>query len=152
MPHQFGCAADSYRRGLHPRILLGPDDLMRLRRQIRRGNGRTIFNGIRAKIAPVVDRLLAAETPQALDELLDPGKSIYASFAAQVEGSIHEMAMVAVLADDARAAQAARRVLVEARAGRDFSPSKTSVRSPTKTPPPVQSAMRCPDMNLTMSA
>jgi hypothetical protein len=118
MPHQFGCAADSYRRGLHPRILLGPDDLMRLRRQIRRENGRAIFKAIRAKIAPVVDGLLAAETPQALDELLDPGKSIYASFAAQVEGSIHEMAMVAVLADDARAAQAARRVLVEARAGR----------------------------------
>jgi hypothetical protein len=118
MLHQFGCAADLYRRGLHPRILVGPDDIARLRRQVRRGDGLKIFNAIRGKIAPVVDRLLAAETPEALDALLDPGKSVYESFANRVWNSIHEMAMVAVLADDERALQAARRVLVEAPAGR----------------------------------
>lgn len=114
--HTFGCAADLYRRGVHPRILVGPDDIARLRRRVRRGDGLKIFNAIRARIAPIVDRLLDADTPEALDRLLllAPGQSVYAGFASHADNAIHEMAMVAVLADDERALAAARRWLVEA--------------------------------------
>ncbi|MCX5659686.1 MAG: hypothetical protein NTW19_08190 [Planctomycetota bacterium] len=114
MPHTFGCAADLYHRRIHPRILVGPDDIVRLRQQVRRGDGLKLFNAICQKIAPLVDRLVVTETPEALDTLLDPGKSIWASFANQVENSIHDMAMVAVLADDERALVAVRRMLADA--------------------------------------
>lgn len=114
LPHRFGCAAASYPRGIHPRILVDPQDLARLRNRVRRGDGLRVFNAIRKNIAPVVDRLLAAESTEAVNSLLDPGKSIYASFANSVANSMHEMAMVAVLADDDRAFAAARRVIAEA--------------------------------------
>lgn len=115
MKHTFGCAAESYRRGVHPRILLGSDDVACLRRLIRRGDGLKIFNAICERIAPIVDGLLAADTPEALDALLspDPKQSFWSSFVNQADNAIHEMAMVAVLADDERALAAARRWMVD---------------------------------------
>ena len=43
----FGCAADLYRERVHPRVLIGPDDLARLRDRVKRGGGRRLMQALR---------------------------------------------------------------------------------------------------------
>ncbi|MDP6356448.1 MAG: hypothetical protein QF473_15160 [Planctomycetota bacterium] len=44
-----GAARDLYRRSVHPRVMLGLEDLARLKDQIRRGAGKKIMEAIRRK-------------------------------------------------------------------------------------------------------
>lgn len=109
MPHAFACAADLYKRGQHPRILVSPPDLARLRKEVRRGHGKKIFDHLRRNIAPVVDKVHAAGTEAELDEALKP-QGFWGDFANTVGNSIHDMAMAAVLTDDDRTMEAVRRL------------------------------------------
>ena len=112
MPHRFGCAADSYLRSIHPRILLDPADITRLRKSIRTGDGKKIFAGIVQRVTPIVDQVLAADTPEALEKLLDPAGG-WASFVTYLENTFHEIAMVAVLTGDERAMAAAKKIFAD---------------------------------------
>ncbi|MCX5661732.1 MAG: hypothetical protein NTW19_18795 [Planctomycetota bacterium] len=114
MPHAFACAADLYRRGQHPRILVSPPDLAKLRKDVLRGHGKKILAHIRRNIAPIVDKTLSCATDADLDRALTPDGS-WGDFVNNVGNSIHDMAMTVALgtapADDKRTMEAIRRLL-----------------------------------------
>ncbi|MCX5659386.1 MAG: hypothetical protein NTW19_06635 [Planctomycetota bacterium] len=105
MDFSFGSAVKLYQRHTHPRVLFGPDDLPKLKRQVRTGDGRRIMQAIRRKTRPDIDRLLSAA---GLAKTIEDAKR-------RIDGSIvwnlFDMAMVGALDDDADAIAAAKRGL-----------------------------------------
>ena len=51
----FRAAADLYKSRRHPRLLFGPTDLPKLRRQCRTGDGKIILDGLRPEIQTMID-------------------------------------------------------------------------------------------------
>ncbi len=102
-----GCARTLYARNAHPRVLLGPDDVTRLRRQVRTGRGRKIFDAMRRRVAPIIDRMLAADDMPAL--IAD--REHKGAFAQLAFAEALNIAMVGALGDDPRAIEAVRRYL-----------------------------------------
>lgn len=107
----FGCAADLYRERVHPRVLIGPDDLARLRDRVKRGGGRRLMQALREKVRPLVEAVLAADELPAL--IADYNRSPE-HLGPAIAGGVEEMAMVAALDLDADTIEATRRVLLAA--------------------------------------
>ncbi|MCX5658609.1 MAG: heparinase II/III family protein [Planctomycetota bacterium] len=106
-PFAFGSAAALYREHAHPRLLCDSAGLEHLRKQVRTGYGLTIMEALRLKVRPIVAEMLAAKDPVPLVRLrrgAEVGTGLALPFVADV-------AMVAVLDDDADAREAARRIL-----------------------------------------
>lgn len=48
--YHFAAAAGLYEKAIHPRIMLGPDDVQTLRKMVRSGPGKKIMNALRKKV------------------------------------------------------------------------------------------------------
>ena len=59
--YAFGAGAALYRQNVHPRVLLGPDDVTRLQRQILSGDGEKIMRALRRKVRPLTTQILACD-------------------------------------------------------------------------------------------
>lgn len=103
----FGVAAGLYAGGVHPRVVMGPDDIPRLRRAMRSGMRRKIMAGLRRKVAPLVTRVLA--DPRSADAVrsADRGVPDYALL-----WNLADLALVAVLDECPDTLRAARRALL----------------------------------------
>jgi len=100
MDYGFGAARDLYKKGAHPRVLLGASDLPGLRRTLARGDGKKIAAAFRKRVRPAVREVLGVGSS---GELVDTEvKGI---------GLAMDMAMLAVLDDDDGALEAVRRIL-----------------------------------------
>ena len=107
----FGCATDLYRKRVHPRVLVGPDDLARLRDRVQQGGGRRLMEALRKKVRPLVEATLAADD---LPTLIADYNRSPDHMGPAIAGGVQEMAMVAAIDLDASAIEAARRVLLSA--------------------------------------
>ena len=107
----FGCAADLYRKRIHPRVLVGPDDLVRLRDRVKRGGGRRLMQALRNKVQPLAQAALEADDLPGL--IADYNRSPD-HLGPDIALGIHEMAMVAAIDSDAEMVEATRRVLLAA--------------------------------------
>jgi len=107
-PHRytFGCAADLYARNIHPRVMLGPDDVVRLREQVKTGDGKKIMNGLRRLTRPLIEAVLEADDLVTLMK----GDGTWTSPGARVSGGIDNMAIVAAVDEDDDAIEALRRL------------------------------------------
>jgi len=108
MDFRFRCAEKLYRDGIHPRVLLGPDDLAALRVRVRSGLGRRLLVGLRRKVRPLVGRTLECDS---LPEMIANWCVTWNQPGTNVMFGLHDMAMVAALDGDAEALEAVRRVL-----------------------------------------
>jgi len=107
----FGCAADLYQKSIHPRVLIGPDDLARLREQVKRGGGRRLVDALREKVRPLVRAALDTDELPALLADYNRGAD---HLGPAIAGGVEEMAMVAAMDLDADTIEATRRVLLAA--------------------------------------
>lgn len=105
--YSFGFAKDLYDADVHPRIALGPADLIDIRKAVRRGNGRKVMTALREKVRVLVDLVLSSDN---LHELLK-GDSTHYSPGARICSAIDDISMVGALDEDARAIDAATQVL-----------------------------------------
>lgn len=108
-PYTFGIAEALYARKIHPRVMLGPADVKRLKLQIRREPGRTLFGALRARMRPLAQRVLESGDLRTLigtwnHTWRDPGTAV-------VQG-LFDLALTGVLADDRELLEAVRRVLL----------------------------------------
>ena len=102
----FGAAAALYARGVHPRVVMGPADVARLREAGRTGAHRTILAGLRRKIAPFVARVRADAAPADTFRTTVKGPD-YA-----IIWNIADLALVGVLDECDDTIQAARKALL----------------------------------------
>ena len=107
MDFDFGCAKPLYQQGVHPRVLLGPEDVEKLRRRIRSGDGLKIMQALRRKVRLLVESVLKSRDLAQM--LLDSKKSHHEPGALVLYG-LREMAMVALLDEDTDAIEATRQV------------------------------------------
>jgi hypothetical protein len=108
MNFQFGSARQLYTRRVHPRVWLGPKDLPRLRALVRRGLHRKLMAALRAKTAPLVERILSADDVPAM---IAKWNTHWNQPGTAVVWELHDIALVGVLDDNAAALDATRRVL-----------------------------------------
>jgi len=106
MDFDFGAAIKLYENAVHPRVLIGPDDLDELKRRIRSGDGRKVMDAMRTWTRPLVDRVLNAGTEEETREVFGG-----AYFGTPVCFGLDDVAMVARLDDDEEALEAVRRFL-----------------------------------------
>lgn len=92
MDTAFACAKHLYDRNIHPRVLLGPDDVLTLKRRIHSGKGKKIMDALRRATHPHVKTVLESDDFGGL-------------------GVAHDMAMIGILDDDQRAIDAVKRVI-----------------------------------------
>lgn len=93
------------RSPVHPRVLLSPADLTRLRRRVRTGPGLLVMEAIRAQVRPLVRQALVVTEPGAL---LQP-PFVDGAFASTILYALDEMAALGRIDDDAEAIEAVRR-------------------------------------------
>jgi hypothetical protein len=93
MKLSFGTARPLYRAGQHPRLLMGPADLVELRLRIRSGTGRKIWQALLRKVAPLFEELAAA--PDSTAWLA--GDGTWSSLPARLLFGINDMALAARL-------------------------------------------------------
>jgi len=108
MSFEFGRARRLYRRGDHPRMLVGPEDLDELRGAVRRGRARKLMDALRRKVAELVTIVRENEDMTGVvthhNVRTDPrGGRLLDNFA--------DVAFVGALDGDAEAIEAGRRVL-----------------------------------------
>ena len=106
MSFSFGIAESLYEQHVHPRLLCDGEDIERLRQQVREGPGLRIMEALREKVSATVDAALKVDDPVAL---VAPGS--WRKLGTFAREFITDIALVAVLDDDPRALEAARRVL-----------------------------------------
>ena len=63
MSFEFGCARKLYEHRVHPRLMLGPDDVADLRVRIRSGWGRKLMAAMREKVGPLAAALAETDDP-----------------------------------------------------------------------------------------
>ena len=112
---EFGTATQLYEEYIHPRVIIGPKDIDRLKESTRRGGGRRLMNAMREKVRPLVEVVLQSDDLPGL--VADYNRSPEHDGPAIV-GNVQEMALVGVLDDNTEAIEAARQVLLSA-AGAD---------------------------------
>ncbi|MBI2437269.1 MAG: heparinase II/III family protein [Lentisphaerae bacterium] len=103
MSFAFGCAKKLYKDGVHPRVVIGPADLERLRIKIKTGDGRKIMAGLRQKVRPIVECALSADLRKEL--AVSPDLSL-------IRWTIFDLAMVGILDGCAKTLEAAKRALL----------------------------------------
>src|ERR1051325_5264925 len=106
MNFSFGCAKDLYVGNRHPRVMIGPDDLVVLRRNIQRGDGRKIAEAIRTKIGPQVKRVLQT------DDIASLLQGTVGRMDLVLPSQLHDMALMGVLDEDTEILTAAQRALL----------------------------------------
>ena len=107
MDFRFGCAKGLYQRNIHPRVLFGPKDVVRLRGLVRKGDARKIMQALRARVKSPVEWLLGCDDVGAAFAAVDipRGTSAYAA-----SGAAREIATVAVIDENADCAEALARL------------------------------------------
>jgi len=103
VPFEFGCARHLYEKGIHPRLLLGPDDLEALREECRAGWCGQLLARLRQKVEPLVAGVLGGK---------DAASLVREPAGGAIVASLDDIALVALLDHNADALEAARRVLV----------------------------------------
>lgn len=93
MNYQFGAARKLYENQAHPRVMLGPEDIFRLRRQISSGDGKKIMIVLRKKVRRLVEFVLESKD---LPTMLK-GDGTHHSQGAQVKYGAADLAFVAAL-------------------------------------------------------
>jgi len=106
MRFAFGCARELYASRVHPRVLLGPEDVATLRRRARSGYARAILDGMRRKVGPLAEWLLAQT------DLVEALTVQYRDANYGCLWNLHDMAMVGLLDGDRRAIEAVKRTLL----------------------------------------
>src|SRR5262245_18126386 len=101
-----GSAKALYARGTHPRVLIGPGELDRIRRRASSRLGRKIADATRTRVRPFVREIMAQSSDDEVLAAIEGG-----AFAKTVYWNLHDIAMVGGLDEDAEATEAARRVL-----------------------------------------
>lgn len=109
MNYRLGAARALYARHAHPRLLLGPTDLVRLRRQIRTGPGRVLMDALRRQVRPWVDTVLKEP---ALPAAIAARKPAVSWTCGKCVFPLDHVAAVAVLDRDAEATEAVVRFLL----------------------------------------
>ncbi|MBI2441925.1 MAG: heparinase II/III family protein [Lentisphaerae bacterium] len=109
MKSSFGCAKPLFDGKIHPRLFCGPQDLLRLRKQIRTGYGLKLMNALRKKVRPLLDVI---ETADSLPLLIAHHTVRKHPRGGSVLAALADIAFVGVLDDNARAVEAAQRVLL----------------------------------------
>jgi len=102
----FGCARPLYEQKQHPRVMLGPAEMARLRERTRAGDGRRILSALHEKVIPDVRRF-EEWTP-------DPGATSEANvkqLGRPLMDTLFDIAIAGVLDEDQRFIQAASRML-----------------------------------------
>lgn len=89
----FGTARSLYLKKQHPRLLTGPEELAALREQIKKGDGRKIWAGVRGKAGRLFDEIAAAGDPAGWLA----GDNTWASLSARILFGIDDMAVTALL-------------------------------------------------------
>lgn len=102
-----GAAVALYERRVHPRIMLGPDDLAALRERTTAGDGKLLRDGLRAAVRPLVRQVLDAPD---LARFIGDWDHANRKPGSPVVLALEDIAMVAVLEDDADATEAMRRI------------------------------------------
>lgn len=113
MNFNFGAARTLYARRDHPRIYFGREDLPRLRRQLRSGDGQKIVAAFRKRAREAVQRILK----------MDPVKAVATEF-----GNAVNTAMLAILDENNDALEATRRLLAAAPAADKSPPASGQAR------------------------
>ena len=111
MTFQFGAAASLYRENIHPRVMVGPADIVRLRKLISgpaSSDAVKIMKGLRRKVAPLIDRIHALDN---LPEVLSQWNARWDLPGTTIVWGLHDIAMVGVLDRDELAIGAAKKVL-----------------------------------------
>ncbi|MCX5660613.1 MAG: hypothetical protein NTW19_12960 [Planctomycetota bacterium] len=111
MRYAFGCARPLYARGVHPRVMLGPEDVTRLRTLVRKGDGLKVMTALRGKVRRLVESVLTAPD---LIEMLLWKKRKWNEPGILVRMCLDDIALVSVIDDDAEGIEAARRVFATA--------------------------------------
>ena len=120
----FNAARKLYENGTHPRVMLGPHDIDRLRRQIRTGDGRKIMSAIRRKVKPLVTNVLEADDLP----LMLKGDGSHNSKGSLVMRGIVDIAFVGALDGDRPAIEALQRLFdVACSPGSEFGPSSLNM-------------------------
>ena len=106
MNFAFGAARRLYATGSHPRLMFGPDDVARLRSEVRRGIARTVMDALRTDVARAVEHVLSHDAARMIVEWSD-----WYDVTCRVLTGLDDLALVAVVDENERALEAVRRVL-----------------------------------------
>src|SRR6185295_15667736 len=101
MNFHFRGALPLYAKRIHPRVLVGPDDIATLRKRIRSGYGKKIMDGMRRRIRPIVSHVLAAPDHQRV--LKAP--LVDGHFGTTNTYALEDIAMVGLIDNDKRAVE-----------------------------------------------
>ena len=112
VPFDFGCARQLYERRLHPRLLVGPEDLGSLRDACRRGWCQKVLASLRVKVEPLIAEVLAAKDLSALVGNPTGARNGGDPRGQAINNSLDDIVLVGLLENDDRALEAGRRVLL----------------------------------------
>ena len=104
----FGYASSLYRENQHPRVFLGTREVLDLRQRVRSGLGRRIMVALRAKAEGLVE---VVRDSRDVAQTLAEGLVAWDSPGSHVLFGLHDLAMQAVVDEDADSIGAACRVL-----------------------------------------
>ena len=107
MDYSFGVARSLYAKAVHPRLLLSPGDVPRLRKLVRAGDGKKIMTVLRQKVRRLVD---VANTTPDIVELLAWKSRRWSDHGILIRMGLDDIAMVALLDEDADTIAALKRV------------------------------------------
>ncbi len=109
MNFDFGYAAELYEKGIHPRVMLGPEELNDLKQRVQDGSGRTILDGLHGQMRELAERVHHAED---LTLMVGQWNHNWQQPGTAVVQKLFDMALAGVLRDDADLIEAVRRVLL----------------------------------------
>lgn len=112
VPFEFACARKLYEERLHPRLLLGPEDLGPLREACRRGWCQKVLASLRLKVDPLIAEVLASGDLSALVGNPTGARNGGHPRGQVINNSLDDIVLVGLLEDDDKALDAARRVLL----------------------------------------
>lgn len=106
-PFAFRVARPLYKNNVHPRLLIGPHEVVAMRQRTRKKAGRAILAAMQARLDPLIDGILAAP-----DEATAISVVAGAYFARSLWYCLDEIAALGLLKEDQRPLLAVRRVLL----------------------------------------
>lgn len=107
MKFEFGCAKSLYRKSIHPRVLLGPMELKKLKSRILSGDAKKIMAALRRRVFPLVNHVL---TSTDLAKRLAWESRQWSDPGILVRMALDDIALVGVLDEEAHVIEALRRV------------------------------------------
>jgi len=105
--YSMGAARALYAKNIHPRVMLGPDDVVQLREQVKRGDGKKIMTALRKKV-----RRLAGFIHDADDVVvMMQGDGSHHSKGCQIGRCVTDIALAAVIDENDYLLDAMRRLM-----------------------------------------